>query len=169
MSARGLLAVAIASVLTGNAAGAAEGVAKIETFSAWTLFADAKVMHEFCFVTSEPTTVEPKGASRDSPRLYISAWPKDGIKAEVSFRMGFAVKKASEPAIHVGDILFRLFGSDDRLYVRDATQELKLVDAMKKGSDLKAEVASERGTAITDTYSLAGLGQAMAKLQDVCF
>ena len=166
---RTFLALSAAGLCLNAAAFAASGVAKVETFSAWTIFADAKVPHEFCFVTSEPTASEPQSASRAPPRLYVSAWPKDGVKAEVSFRMGFPVKKASESAIHVGEVLFKLFGSDDRIYVNDATQELKLVDAMKKGADLKAEVTSDRGTAITDTYSLAGLGQALAKLQDVCF
>jgi hypothetical protein len=147
----------------------AESVSKVETFADWALYADAKTPHQFCFVASEPKATEPKGASRDAPHLYISAWPKDGVKAEVSFRMGFPVKIGSEPSVKVGDAQFKLFSADDRVYVKDATQELKLVDAMKKGSNLKAASTSERGTAITDSYSLSGLGQAMAKLQGECF
>ena len=163
------------AVLIAAAASAAnaEGVSKMETFSDWTLYADGqtteKSAHKFCFVTSTPASSEPKGASRDAPHLYISAWPKDGVKAEVSLLMGFPVKAASEPSITVGTATFKLYASDDRIYVKDATQELKLIDAMKKGDELKAEVSSERGTAIVDLYSLSGLGQALSKLQEVCF
>jgi hypothetical protein len=158
-----------AHMLSGSIALGAETVSKVDTFSDWSLYADDKSPHLFCFVASEPTSSEPKGAARDAPHFYISAWPKDGVKAEISFRMGFPVKAASEPVVKVGNAPFKLFAAEDRIYVKDATQELKLVDAMKKGTNLTAAVTSERGTAITDTYSLSGLGQAMAKLQSECF
>jgi hypothetical protein len=40
---------------------------------------------------------------------------------------------------------------------------------MRKGADLTVVASSERGTEITDTYSLSGLGQALQKLQATCF
>jgi Invasion associated locus B (IalB) protein len=162
------LSLAALTVFAASALGA-ETVSKVETFSDWSLYADEKKPHLFCFVASEPKSTEPKDAKRDAPHLYISAWPKDGVKAEISFRLGFPVKSAREPVVQVGDAPFKLFATEDRIYVKDATQELKLVDAMKKGSNLTAAVTSERGTAITDTYSLSGLGQAMGKLQAECF
>lgn len=147
----------------------AESVTKVDRFSDWSLYADTNSPHLFCFVASEPKSSEPKAATRDAPLVYISAWPKDGVKAEVSFRMGFPVMSGREPVVNVGDTQFKLFAADDRIYVKDATQELKLVEAMKKGAELKANVVSERGTEIVDTYSLSGLGQALAKLQGECF
>lgn len=148
---------------------AASGVSKAETFSDWSLYVDGADPHAFCFVTSEPKSSLPTGASRDAPRVYISAWPQDGVKSEVSFRMGFPVKAAAGGSAKVSDAAFPLFSNGDRAYVSDAIQELKLVDAMKKGSRLSIEVTSERGTAVTDTYSLSGVGSALQKLQDTCF
>lgn len=156
------MAVALSAV-------AAEDMATSGTFGDWTLLTDASTPHEFCFVTSEPRATLPKGASRDAPRAYVSAWPKDGIRGEVSFRMGFPVKKSGEGKATVAPAAFALFGSGDRVFVSDATQELKLVEAMKKGNALTVEATSERGTLVTDTYSLAGLGQALKKLQESCF
>lgn len=144
-------------------------VEKGETFGEWTVYADAATPHEFCFVTSEPKKSEPTSATRDAPRMYISAWPKDGVKSELSFRMGFPIKKATEGKATVAPATFTLFGSKDRAYVADATQELKLVEAMKKGSDLAVAVTSERGTVVTDTYSLAGLNSALQRVRDTCF
>ena len=147
----------------------AEAVTKIDTFTDWSLYADAKSPLLFCFVASESKSSDPKGATRDAPHLYISAWPKDGVKTEISFRMGFPVMAASEPSVNIGEAQFKLFANEDRIYVKDPTQEPKLVDVMKKGTDLKAAVTSERGTTVTDSYSLSGLGQAMGKLQDECY
>lgn len=162
-----VLVVAFCTTVT--TVSAAPTVNKSETFSDWSLYVDDATPHQFCFVTSEPKSSEPAGASRDDPRLYISAWPKDGIKSEVSFRMGFPVKSNGDGKATVSPASFAVFGANDRAYVADAIQELKLVDAMKKGSKLEVAVTSERGTRVTDSYSLSGLGQALQKLQDTCF
>ncbi|MFN0218344.1 MAG: invasion associated locus B family protein [Hyphomicrobium sp.] len=144
-------------------------VERTEAFSGWTLYVDAETPHLFCFVTSEPKSTAPSGASREAPRAYISAWPKDGVKSEVSFRMGFPVKASTPGAARVEPASFSLFGAKDRAFVSDAVQELKLVEAMRKGSEMTVVVTSERGTVVTDTYSLGGLGQALEKLRETCF
>lgn len=148
---------------------AAETVTKVQDFSAWSLFADAKTPHEFCFVTSEPKSTEPAAASRNQARIYVSAWPQDGVKGEVSVRVGFPVKKSADNSLDIGDTPFEVIAVADRIYVKDATQELKVIAAMKKGANLKTTVTSEKGTTVSDTYSLSGLGQALTKLQSECF
>jgi len=146
-----------------------EAMTRVETYGDWTLLADGKAPHFFCFVTSEPTASDPQSPARDAPRAYISAWPKDGIKGEVSFRMGFRIKETAEGTATVSPGGFRLFGSKDRAYVSDSTQELKLVEAMRKGSTMTIAIPSERGNTVTDTYSLNGIGLALQKLQETCF
>lgn len=147
----------------------AEDVSKLATLIDWALYTDGKSPHKFCFVTSEPKSSEPADTAREAPRIYISAWPAEGIKSEVSIRLGFPPKKASEISASVAPASFRLFAADERAYVQDQTQELKLVEAMKKGSKLTVSATTATGTAITDTYSLAGLGQALQELQKTCF
>jgi invasion protein IalB len=148
----------------------AEQMTRVNTFGDWAVMADAKDPHLFCFVTSEPKTSDPQDASREAPRAYISAWPKDGIRAEVSFRMGFRIKKNAQGTATVGTPAgFRLFGASDRAYVTDSTQELKLVEAMRKGNTMTIAISSDRGANVTDTYSLNGIGQALQKLQETCF
>ena len=71
----------------------ADAVTRVDTYGDWSLLTDSNAPHLFCFVTSEPKTSEPQDAPRDAPRAYISAWPKDGISGEVSFRMGIRDQK----------------------------------------------------------------------------
>jgi Invasion associated locus B (IalB) protein len=158
----------IVAIVTPTLSASAQSVTKTDSYDAWTLYADTASPHAFCFVTSEPTAKEPASAGRDAPRAYLSTWPKDGIKAEISFRMGFPVKATVAGSVRVGDMPFPMFSSETRLFVTDATAELKLIDAMKKGSELKIEATSERGTKVTDTYSLKGFGAAVAKMQELC-
>lgn len=147
----------------------AEDVSKLATLIDWVLYTDAKTPHQFCFVTSEPKSSEPADTAREAPRIYISAWPAEGIKGEVSVRLGFPPKRASEISASIEPASFKLFSADERAYVQDQTQELKLVDAMKKGSKLTVSATTATGTAVTDTYSLTGLGQALQELQKTCF
>lgn len=165
-----LATLAIACAVTLSAPSmAATAVTKVDAFADWSLYADDATPHQFCFVTSEPKSSVPSGATREAPRMYISAWPQDGDKSEVSFRMGFAVKGKTDGLVTISAATFVLFGANDRAFVADAIQELKLVDAMKKGAQLSVAVTSDRGTVVTDTYSLSGLGQALQKLQAHCF
>jgi Invasion associated locus B (IalB) protein len=164
-----VVSLMLAAVVTVNTALPAETVTRLETIGDWTLYADGNTPHLFCFVTSEPQASDPKTASRDAPRAYISAWPKDGVKGEVSFRMGFPVKKDSEGSAAVAAATYKLFGASDRAFVKDATQELKLIETLKSATQLTVAATSERGTAVTDTYSLTGLAAALQKLQTACF
>jgi hypothetical protein len=144
-------------------------VSKLATMIDWALYTDSKTPHQFCFVTSEPKSSDPADTAREAPRIYISAWPGEGIKGEVSVRLGFPPKKSSEISASIDPASFKLFASDERAYVQDQTLELKLVDAMKKGSKLTISATTATGSAVTDTYSLTGLGQALQELQKTCF
>jgi invasion protein IalB len=142
----------------------------VNTFNDWTLYTEANAQ-QVCFLAGLPGVTEPAGLKRDPALLYVSAWPKDGVKAEISVKLGFPAKKASEPVITIQGAAtgtFKLFVKDDRAYVADATQELKLLEAMKKGSKLIVQATSERGTAVVDTYSLAGITAALTALAGGC-
>ncbi len=147
----------------------AEDVSKLATLIDWSLYTDSKSPHQFCFVTSEPKSSEPADTAREAPRIYVSAWPAEGIKSQISVRLGFPPKKAGEISASVAPASFKLFSADERAFVQDPTQELKLVEAMTKGSKLTVSATTATGAAVTDTYSLTGLGQALQELQKTCF
>lgn len=171
-SARVLLAVVAALTAAAGFGGPyahAQAVSKLATMVDWALYTDDASPHQFCFITSTPKSSEPADAKREAPRIYISAWPKDGVKGELSVRLGFAAKKGGDVTAAVGTQSFRLFSSGERAYVEDATAELKLLEAMRKGARLTVTATTSTGTNVTDNYSLSGLGQAMGELQSTCF
>ena len=142
----------------------------VNTFNDWTLYSNA-AGGQICFLAGVPSATDPAGLKRDPALLYISAWPKDGVKAEISVKLGFLAKKATEPVLTISGAAsgtFKLFVKDDRAYVADATQELKLLEAMKKGTKLTVQAMSERGTTVSDTYSLTGLTAALQALAGGC-
>lgn len=168
-----VLACLACGLTAGEPRVSAQAATTVRTFSGWTLYS-ATGQQQICFLASPPAESQPSGIKRDAALLYISAWPKDGVRSEVSVKLGFPARKASEPIASVSGAggaapaSFRMFVKDDRAFVADATQELKLIEAMKKGSRLVVQATSERGTAVTDTYSLTGLSAGLQALASGC-
>jgi invasion protein IalB len=167
-------AIATASLTTVFLAGLVPLVANAQTttvegtFGAWSLYANDNTGAKLCFAAAAPTEKKPATANRGPTLLYVSAWPKDGIRSEVSVKLGYPVKPDSTVTVTIGTDTFSLFAKDERAYVADPTQELKLVEALKKGSKADVTATSARGTETTDTYTLSGLTQALTELSKTC-
>jgi len=146
----------------------AQTVGLAEQVGKWRLFTDLATPRKICFLASQPTERQPKGLSRGPVYFYVSAWPKDGVKAEVSVKLGYRVRKGAEPVLTIGGERFALFADGERAYIGDPTRELKAVEAMKKGSQMIVQATNERGAVTTDFYSLVGLAQALQKLAASC-
>ncbi len=141
---------------------------QVETFNSWTLYANKDGAAPLCFILASPESTEPAGAKRSPVHFYISAWPRDGVRSEVSIKNGYSFRKGSEVTVTVGSDSFKLFTQDERAYVNDPIEELKLIDAMKKGSSMVVEGVSDRGTATKDAYSLMGVTKAIQSLATGC-
>ncbi len=163
-----LSGLAFAWALPLSAQTLAQGAVEMKKFGDWVVHQNSGSGPKICFAATVPKTKEPASANRAKIVLYVSAWPKDGVKSEISIKLGYPIKPDSAIAVTVGDTSFQLFAQDDRAYVADATQELKMIEAMKKGSKLVVKATSTRGTQTTDTYSLQGLGQALDAVATAC-
>lgn len=162
MMASAILTFALAGVAS------AQTVNLVEKQGSWSLYADTATPKAVCFIAAQPQAVEPLGANRGPIFFYISAWPKEGVKAEPSVKVGYAVKPDAEMSVTVGTETFKLFVKGERGFVSDPNDELKLLEALKKGSNALVKATSARGTATTDTYSLAGIKAALDKLAATC-
>lgn len=162
------LGLALTAAYPAAAQTAEEGAVETGRFGDWIVHQNAGEGPKTCFAASQPKTKEPAGANRAKIVFYVSAWPKEGIKSEVSVKLGYRIKPESAIAVTVDDKPFKLFPQEDRAYVADATEELKLVEALRKGSKVVVKATSTRGTETTDTYSLSGLGQALQAMATAC-
>ncbi len=165
----GALAAALVLLCGVPASNAQDGKAAVTgTFGNWKLYTTDAAGQKMCFVAAAPSEKQPPGASRATVLFYVSAWPKDGIRSEISVTVGYLLKAGSNVSVSVESDVFQLFAKKERAYVEDTTQELKLLEAMKKGSTMVVKGTSERGTATTDSYSLNGISQALKALASTC-
>ena len=61
-----------------------------------------------------------------------------------------------------------MYTQNDGAWVKNAAEEARMVDAMRKGADLVVSGESGRGTKTTDRYSLQGLDQALDRVAQEC-
>jgi invasion protein IalB len=61
-----------------------------------------------------------------------------------------------------------MYTQNDGAWIKNVAEEARMVDAMRKGSELTVKGTSGRGTQSIDEYSLKGLGQALDKIDKEC-
>jgi tRNA(Leu) C34 or U34 (ribose-2'-O)-methylase TrmL len=162
-------AVRAASIITALSCTSAwaDNPTLLEKYKEWSAFA-ASGTPKVCFALAQPKQSTPKGIKRGPVYFYISQWPADGVTYEVSVKMGYPFGPGAKATATVGGAKFDLFTKDEGAFVEKVDAELGLVEAMKKGSTLKIDGKSARGTATSDIYSLEGLSDALARIAKEC-
>ncbi len=134
----------------------------------WEAYSDAEKGKKICYLMGEPSKSEPAGAKRSKVYASITHRPGDKITNEVSFNAGYLFKEGSDAELVVDGHKFSLFTSKDGAWSRDAATDKAVAEALAKGKQAVIKGVSARGTETTDTYSLAGLAQALQQIDKAC-
>lgn len=145
-----------------------QGVTRLGGAQGWEAYSDGEKGRKICYLVGEPSKSEPAGAKRSKVYASITHRPADKISNEVSFNAGYLFKEGSDAELVVDGRKFSLFTSKDGAWSRDAATDKAVVDALAKGKQATIKGVSARGTDTTDTYSLAGLGQALQQIDKAC-
>lgn len=165
---RKALAILAACAVLISSPALAQGTKLVKTFSAWTLYSHKGDPGDICFITSQPRETKPADVQRDRAYFYVSSWVKDGIRSQISVLLGYDLEDQAPITVKVGSRVFKLFAKDDKAFVSNATSELQLIDAMKRGNFMTVTAKTKDGTETTDTYSLIGATNAVNSLTAGC-
>lgn len=164
------IALVAAALITAPAA--ADTPTLLGVFKDWQAFTSGSGSAKICYAISKPTATEPKKAKRDPIYFLITDWPGRRTKAEPEIVPGYQYKDGSAVTAQVSTGTFEFFtkndGTNGAAWVRERVDEVKLIDAMRAGQSLVVIGTSKRGTHTTDTYSLAGLSDALEKIHTEC-
>jgi hypothetical protein len=155
-------------VLSNDASVASAQTRNVSKFGDWTVYAHDEASGRVCFASTPPRASDPPQDTGFKPLLYVSSWPREGVRAEVSVKTASPLKPGALGSIIVDKATFKLTSNGDRAYVLDPTDELKLLDAMKKGASVIVVAQTERGVVAKDTYSLSGITQALQAMTAAC-
>jgi hypothetical protein len=121
-----------------------------------------------CYALAQPKDREPTKLKRDPAYIFISSRPAENVHNEISIIMGFSMKDNSEAQADIGGSHFELIAKGSNAWIKNPAEEAQFIEAMKKGSKLVIKAASSKGNTTTDSYSLAGLSQALERVQKDC-
>src|ERR1700681_662190 len=154
-----------AAAVAGNAEPTLIG--QFGTWGAYTAMPNGK---KVCFALAKPSSskTNPPNRPRDPAYAFVSTRPAEKVINEVSVMIGYTLKPGSESTLEVGGAAYSMYTRGDGVWIKNAAEEERMGDAMRKASDAVVKGVSAKGAETTDTFSLKGLAQALDKLAQDC-
>ncbi|MFB9266228.1 invasion associated locus B family protein [Bradyrhizobium erythrophlei] len=151
------------------AAGGAEPTL-IGQFGTWGAYTATPNGKKVCFALAKPSSskTNPPNRPRDPAYAFVSTRPAEKVINEVSIMIGYALKPGSESTLEVGGGSYAMYTQGDGLWIKNAAEEERMVEAMRKSAEVTVKGVSAKGTETTDTFSLKGLSQALDRLSQDC-
>ena len=142
----------------------------IGQFGIWGAYTATPNGKKVCFALAKPSSskTNPPNRPRDPAYAFVSTRPAEKVTNEVSVMIGYTLKPGSESTLEVGGASYAMYTQGDGLWIKNAAEEERMVDAMRKAADATVKGISAKGTETTDTFSLKGLSQALDKLAQDC-
>jgi Invasion associated locus B (IalB) protein len=150
-------------------AGGAEPVL-IGQFGTWGAYTATPNGKKVCFALAKPTSskTNPPNRPRDPAYAFVSTRPSEKVFNEVSVMIGYALKPGSESTVEVGGASYAMYTQGDGLWIKNAAEEERMVEAMRRAGEAVVKGVSAKGTETTDTFSLKGLSQALDRIAQDC-
>lgn len=166
LMAAGILAIAPRA----EAQGAPGAPSLIGQYGDWAAYTANSGGQKVCFAIAKPsaTKMNPPGRPRDQAYVFVSTRPHERVKNEVSFEFGYPLKANLDANVTIGGANFAMYTQGGGAWIKNAADEPRLLDAMRKGADMTIKGESSRGTETLDTYSLKGISQALDKVAQEC-
>ena len=139
---------------------------QVGTFGDWGAYL-AKGKSRTCYALAMPKERKPEG-KKDSAYVFIADRPAEKVHNEVSIMMGFPIKESGAAQAKVGAVSFDLVAKGSNAWIKNPADEAKFVDALKHTGKLTVTAPSMKGKPTTDTYSLAGIKQALERVSKDC-
>jgi len=142
----------------------------IGQFGPWGAYTATPNGKKVCFALAKPSAskTNPPNRPRDPAYAFVSTRPAEKVTNEVSIMIGYMLKPGSESTLEVGGASYAMYTQGDGLWIKNAAEEERMVDAMRNSADVTVKGMSAKGTETTDTFSLKGLAQALYRLAQDC-
>ena len=142
----------------------------IGQFGTWGAYTATPNGKKVCFALAKPSSskTSPPNRPRDPAYAFISTRPAEKVTNEVSVMIGYTLKPGSESTLEVGGATYAMYTQGDGLWIKNAAEEERMVEAMRKAADVVVKGVSAKGTETSDTFSMKGLSQALDRLAQDC-
>jgi hypothetical protein len=142
----------------------------IGQFGTWGAYSATPNGKRVCFALAKPSSskTNPPNRPRDPAYAFVSTRPAEKVFNEVSVMIGYALKPGSESTLQVGGASYAMYTQGDGIWIKNAAEEERLVEALRRSADATITAVSAKGTETTDVFSLKGLAQALDRISQDC-
>ena len=140
----------------------------VATYKDWSVFVHDTGADRICFAAAEASDKSPKSVNHGDIFFLVATWKSGAANGQPSFRAGYNLQQAPAPTIRIGSDKWDMYSSDNEAFIESAASEQSLINAMRKGSDMKISAMSSRGTATSYVISLSGVSAALDRVRDAC-
>jgi hypothetical protein len=139
-------------------------------FGDWGAYTAAGGGRKVCYALAKPagTQTEPANRPRDPVFVFVSTRPAEKVVNEVSIVQGYPFKPGTEASVDLGSAKYAMYTQGDGAWIKNAAEEARMVEAMRKTPEMIIAGESGKGTKSTDKYSLKGLSQALDRVAQEC-
>ena len=142
---------------------------QLGSYGEWGAYAAQSGRSRTCYALGQPKERTPKAKLKDaSAYIFISTRPAENIHNEVAINLGYPTKDGSAAIADIDGDSYELITKGTNAWVKDQSREREFVGAMRGGAKLIVKAASSKGTSTTDSYSLKGLSDALARAVQEC-
>jgi hypothetical protein len=172
-AAGGTSATAVAYRHRGKPAAAAAVPTKptlVGTYGDWGVYVSQGPKSKVCYALGQPNARVPATLKKDAAYIFISNRPGEGVHNEVSIMSGTPLKEGAAGArADIGSTGYDLVAKGQNAFVKNAAEEGQFVGTLKRrGAKLLVKLPSAKSGTVTDTYSLAGVQQALDRVAKEC-
>ncbi len=166
------IAGALLAMVASGATAQEESTNQVAAKTAWSVFEDSDPKE--CWAVSSPTeTVNTKDgrvvAVRRGDILMMTFFrPGAGVNGQITFTGGYPFAGGSTVNINIGGTEFEMFTEGEWAWPASASDDAKIIAAMKRGVDAVLTARSSRGTITKDTFSLLGYTAALEEAEKRC-
>ncbi|WP_170383834.1 invasion associated locus B family protein [Ruegeria atlantica] len=169
---RVIAGLCVAGMATTVAAQQATSTNRVAAKTDWSVFVEDDPTE--CWSVSAPKeTVNTRGGRVVSVRrsdilLFVFYRPNADVKGQVTFTGGYPFAPGSTVNVEIDGSEFEFITEGEWAWPATAGEDLKVVAAMKRGSEAVLTARSERGTQTKDTFSLLGFTAAIEDAETRC-
>lgn len=149
---------------------AAEAIANpvaVARFKDWTVFTSQVDGETVCYAATEATDRAPASANHGDVWFYVTSWQTGRSSAQPSLKVGYELRPDLPPSARIGRANWTMFAAGNEAFAADE-DDPRLVNALKRGSELRIEAVSARDTQVAYHFSLAGSSAAIERAAASC-
>ncbi len=139
----------------------------IGRYNDWRVYTEGEGRNMVCFAAVDASDKAPKSVDHGEVTFYVATWKSGAAVTQPSLRVGYTLRTDIQPTAVVGRDKFPMYAAGAEAFFEDK-REKPLVEAMKKGQELRIEAASVKDARTAYYFSLKGSRDAIDKAKALC-